>query len=85
MSKMKSLAEYELAESDLDVVSGGRGCGQVERNHHGRGRSGAGRGNANIGLINQGSVGGNIIAIAGDVVVNGSGSITIVGGNLISS
>lgn len=82
MSKMDSLADYEIADGDLDLVSGG--CGSVRRRNYGRGGNG-GRGDGNVGAVNQGSVGGNVIAIAGDVIVNGSGSITIVGGDLITA
>lgn len=81
VSKLDSFADYEIAEGELDLVSGGCGGG---RRPHGRGNAG-GRGDGNVGMANSGSVGGNVIAISGDVIVNGNGTITIVGGDLATA
>ena len=70
MSNMDSFADCELTESELDLVSGGCGGGRGRGNGRGRG---------------DGNVGGNVITIAGDVIVNGNGSITIVGGDVVTA
>ena len=67
MSKLSQLAAYELETTDLDDVSGGyKPIAPVK---------------VNVGVVNVGKIGGNVIGVGGDVSANNGGTVTIVGGN----